>query len=544
VGQLFALILMALFIGLYLSKDPISHHIPFVYQTGRPKIRAAMDRLKVSLDKKPLAIPPIRIASVNSPQFNRQQIGNLLVQFYKTDQLANECQVAATTAASTARMDDVTTINYDTSHVAKYSVVLCPSSPTAYQQPSHPVLVKQGITYLFPQSSSEQSTLQLLETVFSTFSSSKQSTKRLPLKLSLMVERQVKDWKEWAMALSHWLQQYSSRIQMWPCILSLPIETEVVVSTLGEDSNKKARNDDGVRLMHVEDFKATVLDPMPTSEKQDYYTILLYIPRQSPAAFFSSNTSNTNTSSVMQMGKTLVTTIGEPEHTIITANELSQNEDDNILPTTNNTNETRELLEPVAIDLLLDHALQPAQIFLYEQCMGADSSRFYYDESTIIKSDHTVPQWQLDAWLQRTLEEIFHTAYQKLQEEATWLLQSSTWVVIDDVVADHWVQLADAVEEAYQTMQSAQEQEQLYDGEQQSDSLPKLLQSLSVLESVLEDVETLANDPSLMEPLRFSAPQFLAIFAPLVLPLFLPHFIGLFREWKRYKKLTDASNQN
>ena len=67
VGQLFALILMALFIGLYLSKDPISHHIPFVYQTGRPKIRAAMDRLKVSLDKKPLAIPPIRIASVNSP---------------------------------------------------------------------------------------------------------------------------------------------------------------------------------------------------------------------------------------------------------------------------------------------------------------------------------------------------------------------------------------------------------------------------------------------------------------------------------------------
>jgi hypothetical protein len=65
--------------------------------------------------------------------------------------------------------------------------------------------------------------------------------------------------------------------------------------------------------------------------------------------------------------------------------------------------------------------------------------------------------------------------------------------------------------------------------------------ALSLLEETLKHVVILKTDPKLMEPLRFSPPQFLAIFAPLLLPLFLPHVIGLFREWKRYKSLRDKA---
>lgn len=551
VAEFFLLVLAALYWGLYRTHDPISFHLP-IYHTGRQRIRQAVKRLEVvtpaslwkgtddALQPTKLYLPRIHIAVAGV------QPGE---QFLVEDKLKHHVAVT--------EINDVTICDYnERSNTAsrnplsdQFSIVVCPSA-IAKSKPPAQIVQRQGITYLFPEEVEQVMPLfaQIgLESYLNDDSTSKtklvgKRRKRKPFKIFLMIEQQRKDWEAWAGALSNWMHQWQSSLQAWPCFND--IETEVVLSTLQETPDRKSKKE-GMRMIQMEDMKASVLDRLlpAAHSKHDAWNVVLYIPRKGPVQFADKTAGQEGSSSsqAMQVGtSTLVTTIDQAEYAI----HLKENSKmiDNENGTTTKVVETpSELQVAVPLESLIDRAMQPMSEFLRGQCLGVVPPERMPSGIDIIDTDITVPFWQLDAWLRRALLETYEQAHTELREEAEWLLQSSTWVVIDDSVAAHWERLVQVVNDAYETMTST---EKLHDGEKYGSKLTKTkryLEALLSLETTLDNIETLRTDPSLMEPLRFSAPQFLAIFAPLCLPLFLPPSIGVLREWKRYKKLQSKS---
>ena len=551
VAQFFLLVLAALYFGLYRTHDPISFHLP-IYHTGRQRIRQAVNRLEVATpssllkgkddDFHPtkLYLPRIHIA-VAGVQPGEQ---NLVEDILDTMKLRNH--VAVTEINDELICDDSESSNAASRNPLsdQFSIVVCPSAISKSKPPAQ-IVQRQGITYLFPDKLAQVSSVfaQIgLESYLDDSTSNKMSVKRRerkrkPFKIFLVIEQQRKDWGAWAEALSKWMHKRQQSLQVWPCFND--IETEIVLSTLQETPDRKAKKE-GMRMIQMEDMKASVLDRLlPTAHSQhDAWNVVLYIPRKGPVQFADKTAEQEGPSSqAMQVGtSTLVTTIDQAEYTIHLQENSKIVQDENGT-TTKVVEAPSEIQVAVPLESLVDRAMQPMSEFLREQCLGVVPAALMPTGIDIIDTDLTVPHWQLDAWLRRALLETYEQAYTELREEAEWLLQSSTWVVIDNSVAAHWERLAQVVNDAYQTMTST---ENLQNGDKDGNKFTKskrYLDALLSLETTLDDIETLRTDPSLMEPLRFSAPQFLAIFAPLCLPLFLPPSIGVLREWKRYKRL-------
>ena len=235
------------------------------------------------------------------------------------------------------------------------------------------------------------------------------------------------------------------------------------------------------------------------------------------------------------VGSTLIATIGQPE-TIVkehTVNTTTTDEYGNPTVTTETTHE----IVTVPLDTLVTQAMAPTGEFLLTQCLGVIPRTTTTTTTTTaaaaaaalpdisFDTDGTVPQWQLEAWTRLKLEDMYQNVRTQVRQEGEWLLQSSTWVVIDESVAAHWQTLVHTMQQIVLLSTTTQ------------GSYTAHLEALTLLEQALDYLDLLRTDPTLMEPLRFSLPQFMAVFAPLSLPLFLPHVIGLLREWKRYKKL-------
>ena len=518
-------------------------------------MRRALERLERTTAPGLMAgshnLPLIQIATIHQPD-----ITDLLKKMQQQQQLGVEVAVIETEdetiCQKAAATGDASDAGLGEPENKGYSISICPSKPTSTTEtkPSSQVLVRNGITYIYPNNSQEVESLlkQVLVTTPKSNSNGllKEKRKRKPLKISLIMEQQRNDWDAWAHALSSWIRREQASLQAWPCLRGA-IETELVLSTLLEQPNRKHKSNNmtitatpteqppSMRLIHMADMKESVLDRhlAAASDKDDYWNVILYIPRQGPVRFVGevSNQQPSSSQAMYAGPTTLVTTIDQAEYTMIETNttteQTTEDEDDGTATTVVND---QTIKVPMPLESLVNNAMLPLSGFLRQQCLGVVPSDDE-DSSMLIDTDHTVPLWQLDVWLQRTLKETYDQARTELREEVEWLLQCSTWVVIDDDVAAHWEPLVDLVHDAYQFISSVK----VLHGE--FDSIEVCLKALSSLEAALDNIETLRTDPSLMEPLRFSAPQFLAIFAPLCLPLFLPHFIGLLREWKRYKKL-------
>ena len=209
-----------------------------------------------------------------------------------------------------------------------------------------------------------------------------------------------------------------------------------------------------MRLIHMADMKESVLDRhlAAASDKDDYWNVILYIPRQGPVRFVGevSNQQPSSSQAMYAGPTTLVTTIDQAEYTMIETNttteQTTEDEDDGTATTVVND---QTIKVPMPLESLVNNAMLPLSGFLRQQCLGVVPSDDE-DSSMLIDTDHTVPLWQLDVWLQRTLKETYDQARTELREEVEWLLQSSTWVVIDDDVAAHWERLVDLVHDAYQ----------------------------------------------------------------------------------------------
>lgn len=560
VVEFFLLAMTALFFGLYQTQDPLSHHLT-QYQKGRHRTRQALKRLDqmtapsldiltaASVEDAPTTasrdLPLIRIAAAKDHPAAGS--GSDLTLVDAVNKMQQQLQlglqlVSSETTVEACEMAFESTKDSPESLVHKqeeYSIVICPQGSKEKQQQ---VLVRQGMTYIYADNSEQVKSL--LQKVLELHSNEKVAVKRKPLKISLMVEQQRKDWDYWAQALSNWIRQNQESLQAWPCLRGA-METEVVLSTLVESptqSNKTSEvtateENKSVRLISMMDMKASVLDPIAARDKEDYWNVVLFIPRQAPAQFVGNATDPQSLSPAMHVANSLVMAVDQVEA------EAEYRIDTNTSTSTQEGEGEEGTKVPVSLESLVDRAMLPLSAYLGQHCLGIGPS----DEdkaSTFIDSDNTVPLWQLEAWLQRTLAHTYRQTRAELREEAEWLLQSSTWVVIDNSVADHWERLVDFVSNAYQTITTEPALNILNinnNGGGYGGSIEQCLKALSHLEDAMEDVAMLRTDPSLMEPLRFSAPQFLAIFAPLCLPLFLPHFIGLLREWKRYKKVRDQN---
>ncbi|CAB9517564.1 expressed unknown protein [Seminavis robusta] len=513
VVEFFLLALAALYFGLYRTKDPISHNLP-IYQRGRALIQESL-RVLEETDLSALPILPLAIATSEQykssfAQQQQQSVPHVSFQIKTPEEINEVCQQQQTVVTNS------------------HSVWLCPPSSS---NDANKITIKEGVTLLYPNTDNPEQIQSLTENLLKTLPSSSPARKRQrkPLKVTLMLEHHRKEWQDWADALASWIHNNQQTLLAWPCVQQQNgIDTQVILSTLQENqaSQSKDNNNSGPRLVSTLDVQDSIVDRQTSNS----WNVILYIPKKTPLHFVQDDTTTT-ASPAMYADSTLVTTIGQPETlTVEQTQTITTTEQDGNETITKTREETTHEQLPVSIDKLVEDAMAPLGEFLLQQCMGATTTINNADDDDVqVESDGSLPQWQSETWLQQTVATVYQQVKREIRDEADWLLQSSTWVVIDDAVAAQWQTLVQAMQEVARHVESASDNKQT--------SQQHWLQALTILEDALDHLQVLRTDPTLMEPLRFSAPQFLAIFAPLCLPLFFPHLIGLIREWKRYKLL-------
>jgi hypothetical protein len=535
VTEFFLLVLLALYFGLYRTKDPISHHLP-QYQRGRPLLQAALLELEQQTPSS-LSLPSLQIVTTSQEELEK------LVGV--TKKLPSGVSLTVHPDITKTCLQVATSMYSEEQHLSMIglpegrNLVLCPS----LQAKTHAMIIRQGITFLYPNN--PHKILSLVEDVLQSSPATTTTTvtttapaatapaatlkftKRQPLKLTLMMEHHRLDWAEWADALSNWIQTKEQVLLAWPCINEM--ETQVVLSTLmmeKETDTKPASSNATMRILSTVDMKRAVIDRLASKE---VWNVVLYVPRTTPAFFVDSidnNNNNNNNSNAMLLDSTLIITIGQPESFTKehTKTKLINDEDGNPITAADTTYER----VTVPLETLVAQAMAPLGQFLLQQCLGVTPATSS-DGAISVDTDGSVPQWQIEAWTNEKLQETYQQVRTQIRQEGEWLLQSSTWVVIDESVAEHWQTLVKWMQEVV-----TKTKRDIHS------SYATRLEALSILEEALDYLQVLRTEPTLMEPLRFSLPQFLAIFAPIGLPLFLPHSIGLIREWRRYKKLQTA----
>lgn len=493
VAEFFLLVLTALYFGLYKTADPISFHLPH-YQQGRSLLREALREL--DRDQSQLGVPAVRIATT-------KENARLLERLIGGDTLGLLFQVVVEEDMSACRQVNESEDDATNSIGKKYSVWFCPPGMRQQEEKSPSVVVRNGATFLFPDA--PETVDSLFQHLISSSSPNRTGPpRRKPLQFSVMMEHRH-DWDPWAKALSKWIHKKEALGSWRPCIRG-EIQSGVALSTLVEQTSTTKGTE---RRISTKSMKKSVID---RQADPNVWNVILYLPRVSPAQFIDSNG---RLSQAMYVDNTLVSTINHPEVQI--GEESISSIDDH----GNETITVKATTEPVPVEDLVEQAMASIDEFLLHQCMGVQATRS--DDS-----DTSLPLWQLEVWIQRVLTETYQHARAEIVQEGEWLLQSTTWVVIDNRVAAHWQTLIQWMQEA-KTIAS-----------QSDNGYSRYLEALAILEESLEYLQAVRTAPSLMEPLRFSLPQFMAIFAPLCLPLFLPHLIGLIREYKRYKNLRDG----
>ena len=546
VAEFFFLALLAVYFGLYKTHDSLSHHLPH-YQRGRHLIRQHLSTLPKEADEifsSPSLLPSrIQIAvSATQQESIRQHLGRDELNGLSVALITVEDE-ARRNACRAAELGDSIDGSINPSDT-EYSIWICPAAESANTSATTPMIrIRNGVIFL----SNAQEPGSLLKDLLTSFAPKKSSPlsthrRRMPLKISLVMEPR-RDWDLWTKALSDWIttKNTNEALASWPCLKRGAIATEVVLSTLVEpNKGKKQTKDDAslnnMRLISTDPMKASVVDVL--SDK-DVWNVMLYVPRESPVSFVDNKSGEQ--SNIMYVGNTLVTTIDQVEkhiEVVVSPVETENGDDDDANATTSTTDESTTIETPVPIDTLVDHAMTHLNDFLIRQCLGIEGPRQESTGDLLMDSDNSLPLWQIEAWLQHTLLDTHQRATSETHQEGEWLLKASWWVAIDEGVAAHWEILVESIRHARQILQeTAAAPDDSHN--RPVERIASNLDALSQLEDVLDYLQGLRTDPTLMEPNHFSGPQLLAIFAPLCLPLFLPHFIGLIREWKRYKKLRD-----
>ena len=143
-----------------------------------------------------------------------------------------------------------------------------------------------------------------------------------------------------------------------------------------------------------------------------------------------------------------------------------------------------------------------------------------------------VPQWCTDLYLQRVLRGTFGAVEEKAINLRADMLKAGSDVSISMEVVNKWQSVVAIHKSALTTLREHDEQ-----------SHCEMCTALNLLETALDILDEVEQDPTLVPPLHFPMDQTSAIFAPLLFPLLIPMLAGLRREYQRYnnhiKKVKD-----
>jgi hypothetical protein len=261
VVQFFVLTVVALYIGLYNTRDPLSFHLP-MYHRGRKLIRQSIQTLEEYNDN-PIQVPALRLATISThvgslqAALSQQQHDDVPIQV-----IAKENDDVCQKAANNDEID-----NPDNVHIW-----FCPSPPQERQAQIENLLIRNGITFVY----SQEVMGQVISSIF--LHDNELYPQRKPLKLILMMEYRP-DWNTFAQALTLWIEENTPSLQRWPCLRG-PIQTELVLSSLKSQTMDKENS--SLRLLPAKQVQEAVLQSRQTL---DAWNAILYVPKTTPAIF-------------------------------------------------------------------------------------------------------------------------------------------------------------------------------------------------------------------------------------------------------------------
>jgi hypothetical protein len=316
--------------------------------------------------------------------------------------------------------------------------------------------------------------------------------------LVVIVLHVIQDVESWVGALDTWVDHL--QLRNWPCVggveilvQALDINTLATERTLPLDEKDIHTHETAVPLIYyvlpLETLSASLSALEETASNDDYLRVDLFLPSKFPTVFDD---------------PTMPTLARQGRRRFLSISSLP--------PASNSSREDRLQLIDAAIGAPLESLLG--------QCMGMPAD--LADVVQLQTHDNSFPRWYTKLWFQQTLSERFQSTMELANAQRKELIGAHSTVNVTHGAVDRWLQAADWIRQS-----EAESGQGLY--RQAADSLRHAVNELNMIQS----------DPELLEPLDFPREQYAAIFASLLFPLLLPLAIGLLREYRRYRELTD-----
>jgi hypothetical protein len=172
----------------------------------------------------------------------------------------------------------------------------------------------------------------------------------------------------------------------------------------------------------------------------------------------------------------------------------------------------------------MNDALKGVSDWLARQCLGIPMTLLPEEESL----DGSLPRFYLKFWQQRNLWNLYHKTVRMARIQARiWTEGSSRTPLTTEVVQDFQDKVIHRLDEEIPALMT----DQSFD------------QAVTAMEDMVQLLDAWQKDDLYMPPLDFPPEQYAAILAPLILPMLLPIFFGLLREYRRYREKV-ASKEN
>jgi hypothetical protein len=315
----------------------------------------------------------------------------------------------------------------------------------------------------------------------------------LQLVLAVDVHRSAGDWKEWMESLQDIMPEYQSS---WQTFLRSEHPLEFSVRSVdGASVSERMVDNVGNDVYRMEANASKTLFGTHVSDRLE---VILYLPAQE-ATFVGKEDGNTDSlASAAVEGRRMWHVLSA-----FTA------EDTNV---------------PRPKHAAMDDAMKGVSDWLARQCLGIPMTLLPEEESL----DGSLPRFYMKLWQQRNLWSLYQkTVHMARRQARVWTDVSYRIPLTKEVVQEFQDKVIHRLEEDVPTLMSNQ----------------SLDQAVTAMEDMVQLLAAWQSDDVYMPPLDFPPEQYAAIMAPLILPMLLPIFFGLLREYRRYRKKV-ASEDN